>query len=278
MRAMREIDCDLTSQRSSFSVEYADRIDGGAVHRESRAARSVAPSPRHVSHPIVRGARAWVGIGSYAGAANRVAFGGVWAPNRPRQAAGPGAADGYRPGNERGPWHCARATREHAKHRDATGDQSGPAVRAAAVGRGSLATSLNDLSQRTGTHQSSVSVVVSRLVDHGLVRRALCEGRQAPGLSWSSRARAETVLAKAPTTIQAHLIDAFAELSRRRSGAVGRSAWAVGGCGGDRCRSAADARRGTNGGSGVRVVRLAARIATVGASPESRLRVSSYET
>jgi DNA-binding MarR family transcriptional regulator len=73
------------------------------------------------------------------------------------------------------------------------------------------ATSLNDLSQRTGTHQSSVSVVVSRLVDRGLVRRGLSkEDKRRVELELTGNGR--EVLAKAPTTIQAQLIDAFTDL------------------------------------------------------------------
>ena|SRR5579862_3265945 len=74
------------------------------------------------------------------------------------------------------------------------------------------AVSLNDLSQRTGTHQSSVSVVVSRLVDRGLVRRASSkEDKRRVELELTGSGR--EVLAKAPTTIQTQLIDAFAELA-----------------------------------------------------------------
>ena len=38
------------------------------------------------------------------------------------------------------------------------------------------ATSLNELAARTGTHQSSVSVVVTRLVERGYVRRSPVDG------------------------------------------------------------------------------------------------------
>lgn len=73
------------------------------------------------------------------------------------------------------------------------------------------ATSLNDLSVRTGTHQSSVSVVASRLVDRGLVRRSFAkEDKRRVELELTGAGR--EMLSEAPSTIQASLIDAFGEL------------------------------------------------------------------
>lgn len=74
------------------------------------------------------------------------------------------------------------------------------------------ASSLNDLSQRTGTHQSSVSVVVSRLVDRGLVRRSFAkEDKRRVELELTAAGR--DMLSEAPATIQTSLIDAFSDLA-----------------------------------------------------------------
>jgi DNA-binding MarR family transcriptional regulator len=74
--------------------------------------------------------------------------------------------------------------------------------------------SVNELAERTLTHQSSVSVVVARLVDKGLVARATSEedGRRAV-LSLTRRGRA--LVGKAPTVAQDRLI---AGLERLTSG------------------------------------------------------------
>jgi DNA-binding MarR family transcriptional regulator len=74
--------------------------------------------------------------------------------------------------------------------------------------------SINDLAARTYTHQSSVSVVVSRLVRRGLVRR-----RQTPGdarrwsLSLSDAGR--RALKNAPEASQADIIHALQRLPDR---------------------------------------------------------------
>jgi DNA-binding MarR family transcriptional regulator len=74
--------------------------------------------------------------------------------------------------------------------------------------------SINDLAARTYTHQSSVSVVVSRLVRRGLVRR-----RQTPGdarrwsLSLSDEGR--RVLKIAPEASQTDIIHALQRLPDR---------------------------------------------------------------
>jgi DNA-binding MarR family transcriptional regulator len=73
---------------------------------------------------------------------------------------------------------------------------------------GAPALSLNELADRTLTHQSSVSVVVSRLVQSGLVARtrANTDGRRVEiALTPAGRA----VLARAPATAQDRLIGAL---------------------------------------------------------------------
>jgi DNA-binding MarR family transcriptional regulator len=73
------------------------------------------------------------------------------------------------------------------------------------------ATSLNELARRTLTHQSTVSVVVQRLVDRNLVTRTRSEedGRQIV-LKLTPEGRA--ALRKSPQAAQEKLIDAINEL------------------------------------------------------------------
>jgi DNA-binding MarR family transcriptional regulator len=96
----------------------------------------------------------------------------------------------------------------------------------------SPASSVNELAARTHTHQSSVSVVVSRLEQQGLVRRApsAVDGRSVE-LTLSSRG--QRTAAAAPDLAQARLIDAIERLSptRRRqlASTIGDVARAIGG-------------------------------------------------
>ncbi len=78
---------------------------------------------------------------------------------------------------------------------------------------GSPALSLNDLAARTRTHQSTVSVVVSRLVARRLVRRtpSQADGRRVE-LSLSPKGRA--LLARAPLAAQDALIEGIERLPR----------------------------------------------------------------
>ena len=79
------------------------------------------------------------------------------------------------------------------------------------------AQSLNDLAARTHTHQSSVSTIVARLVDRGLVTRTRSprDGRTIE-LQLSSRGR--KLAARAPNAAQQRLIQGIRELppARRR--------------------------------------------------------------
>ncbi|MFL5574524.1 MAG: MarR family winged helix-turn-helix transcriptional regulator [Gemmatimonadaceae bacterium] len=86
--------------------------------------------------------------------------------------------------------------------------------------------SLTELVERTLTHQSTVSEVVARLVDRGLVRRrtAADDGRRHE-LALTARGRA--LLRAAPATVQSDLMDGFARLdpAQRRAVAAGLEAW-----------------------------------------------------
>lgn len=74
--------------------------------------------------------------------------------------------------------------------------------------------SVNELAARTYTHQSSVSVVVSRLVRQGLVRRRRMLG-DARRWSLSLSERGRRALARAPTVAQGDLIEALEQLPQQ---------------------------------------------------------------
>jgi len=70
---------------------------------------------------------------------------------------------------------------------------------------GAAPSSLNEVAARTHTHQSTVSVVVKRLVARGLVRRATATS-DARRVELTLTARGRTVLARAPLAAQDRLI------------------------------------------------------------------------
>ncbi len=75
------------------------------------------------------------------------------------------------------------------------------------------AMSINDLAERTFTHQSSVSMVVARLVESKLVTRTPARGdarRLAIALTPAGRA----LLRKSPDPVQARLVNALRSMSR----------------------------------------------------------------
>ena len=79
------------------------------------------------------------------------------------------------------------------------------------------AESLNDLAERTATHQSSVSVVVRRLVDRGLVsRRSSTIDKRRVQIAVTAAGHA--VLRDAPRTIQLRLVTAMESLSPAERG------------------------------------------------------------
>jgi DNA-binding MarR family transcriptional regulator len=72
--------------------------------------------------------------------------------------------------------------------------------------------SLNELAERTATHQSSVSVVVRRLVERGYVSRtAAAADKRRIQIEVTPAGR--ELLKDAPTTIQLQLIDALDRMS-----------------------------------------------------------------
>lgn len=74
------------------------------------------------------------------------------------------------------------------------------------------AESLNELSERTATHQSSVSVVVRRLVERGLVSRTSSEvDRRRIHIALTSAGK--QMLRGAPTTVQAQLLRGLERLT-----------------------------------------------------------------
>lgn len=73
------------------------------------------------------------------------------------------------------------------------------------------AESLNELAERTATHQSSVSVVVRRLVDRGLVTRtAAPTDKRRVHIALTEAG--EMMLRGAPPTVQADLLDGLRNL------------------------------------------------------------------
>jgi DNA-binding MarR family transcriptional regulator len=82
--------------------------------------------------------------------------------------------------------------------------------------------SLNELAARTFTHQSSVSVVVARLLARGLVTRSVFpddERRVTISLTAAGRA----LLRKAPEPLQARLLSGIGRLPRAERKALARS-------------------------------------------------------
>jgi DNA-binding MarR family transcriptional regulator len=86
--------------------------------------------------------------------------------------------------------------------------------------------SINELAERTHTHQSSVSVVVTRLVEQGLVHRKPHRD-DARRTTIELSARGKKMLAKSPETAQARLVDGLQKLPREQlhSIAEGLQAW-----------------------------------------------------
>jgi DNA-binding MarR family transcriptional regulator len=82
--------------------------------------------------------------------------------------------------------------------------------------------SLNDLAARTHTHQSTVSVVVKRLVARGLVKRteSATDGRSVD-LRLTGPGR--SLLRRAPSAAQEELIEGVGRLSRLRRDALALS-------------------------------------------------------
>jgi DNA-binding MarR family transcriptional regulator len=74
--------------------------------------------------------------------------------------------------------------------------------------------SINELAALTFTDQSSVSVVVKRLIDRGFVTRSAARDRRRARLNITASAR--TVLRRAPEPVQERLIAAINALPLRR--------------------------------------------------------------
>jgi MarR family transcriptional regulator, lower aerobic nicotinate degradation pathway regulator len=76
----------------------------------------------------------------------------------------------------------------------------------------STSASVNELAGRTLTHQSSVSVVVSRLVARGLVARST-DRADARRVVLTATAKGRALVRRAPAAAQERLIDAIDDLS-----------------------------------------------------------------
>jgi len=82
--------------------------------------------------------------------------------------------------------------------------------------------SLTELAERTHTHQSSVSVVVAKLVARKLVQRSQARD-DARRLVLRLTARGAQVLKKAPGATQDRLIDALGQLPAKERRALGQT-------------------------------------------------------
>ncbi|MEW6269506.1 MAG: MarR family transcriptional regulator, partial [Thermodesulfobacteriota bacterium] len=81
------------------------------------------------------------------------------------------------------------------------------------------AMSVNELAERTFTHQSSVSVVVARLADAGLVARGRAEDdRRRTDVALTAKGRA--LLRRVPEPAQARLLAALARIPARQREAL----------------------------------------------------------
>jgi DNA-binding MarR family transcriptional regulator len=78
--------------------------------------------------------------------------------------------------------------------------------------RDAPARSVNELAERTSTHQSSVSTVVSRLVERGMVKREP-SADDARRMEISITERGEALLAAAPRTAQIRMVDALGRMT-----------------------------------------------------------------
>jgi DNA-binding MarR family transcriptional regulator len=74
--------------------------------------------------------------------------------------------------------------------------------------------SINELAERTYTHQSSVSIVVGRLVDSRLVTRSVARG-DARKVSISLTSAGRAILRKSPGAGQARLLTALKAMSSK---------------------------------------------------------------
>lgn len=81
---------------------------------------------------------------------------------------------------------------------------------------------LKELAARTHTHQSSVSTVVSRLVEAGLVSRAR-SGRDGRSVALSLTARGRTLVGRSPDAGQDRLIRAVESLPASRRADLARA-------------------------------------------------------
>jgi DNA-binding MarR family transcriptional regulator len=133
----------------------------------------------------------------------------IWAPmqsDRAREATG--ILDNLR--------RIVRALRESSRSAERAFGVSGAQLFALRVLAQSPSLSLNELAARTHTHQSTVSVVVKRLVAAKLVSRAVsAEDARRVELAVTLKGRA--LLRKAPLAAQEHLVEGIAQLTRRDS-------------------------------------------------------------
>ncbi|HVV87583.1 MAG TPA: MarR family transcriptional regulator, partial [Kofleriaceae bacterium] len=107
-----------------------------------------------------------------------------------------------------------RVIREGSRGGERVGGISGAQVFVMHCLLGSGPLTISELAGRTMTHQSSVSVVVQRLVDRGLVTRGIADGdrrRREVALTAAGR----RLLRRTPDAAQTRLLGAIARMPRR---------------------------------------------------------------
>ena len=109
--------------------------------------------------------------------------------------------------------HIVRATRESSRAAERAVGVSAAQLFVLQRLAGAHALSVNELAARTFTHQSSVSVVVSKLERRQLVRRARASD-DARRVEVSLTAAGRALLERAPVAVQDRLIAALALLGR----------------------------------------------------------------
>jgi DNA-binding MarR family transcriptional regulator len=115
-----------------------------------------------------------------------------------------------------------RALSTSARTAEATAGITGAQLLVLEKLRDARAHSLNDLADRTFTHQSTVSVVVERLVQRGLVARTRSES-DARRIELTVTPAGRAVLRRAPPPAQSRLLEAMRSLPSTECRALARA-------------------------------------------------------
>jgi DNA-binding MarR family transcriptional regulator len=122
--------------------------------------------------------------------------------------------------------HVVRALRVSARSAEKSAGLSGAQLFVLQQLGGGGALSIGELAERTATDQSSVSVVVGRLANRGLVtrRQGARDGRR---VEVSVTPRGKTILKRTPEAVQIQLLHALGRLPRAARRALATSLQAL---------------------------------------------------